>query len=280
MPTEETVSLNETTQDQGEVTPEPGQETAVTDSETPSNEGTAPEQEQEIEFEGTKYKATQIKEALEAAKNREKWQKELTQRSQALSEEQKKYRNFESESQRLERAAKIHDRLQEHPELLRRFKDAERQYFEDLENDPEIKQKVEFTKLQNEMEALKANLHQKDVEMQKMNLSNDLLKLKESEGLTDEEATAVIQETIEKGWPSLEGAYYALFKDRITQRIRQQAEKDALEKKRLGVEVKKGKTTNASPAPKNDGRIPDYEDWMQHNRGKSLQDYLNVYAKT
>jgi hypothetical protein len=271
--TAETVDETTQTQDDTAATPEPGGEEGSLEAadETVS--------EPVYEIEGQKLTAKQIKEALEDSRNKAEWQKKLTMSSQELSEQKKLYGDIEMKSKVLERAQKIHDLISEHPELARRFTDAEARYYEELENDPSMQEKIRTTKLEQEIDSLKKTLNDMRVNERKIMMTADMIKLKEREGLTDEEANQVLEETVRRGHPSLEGAMYTLFKDKLVQKIRQETEKKVMEeikKKGLRVQPKVGGVTGAT-ASKGNHRKPDVEEYLA--QGKTVDDWIKAITE-
>jgi hypothetical protein len=101
---------DEETQVVPEVKPE---ETPVVQEEQPVVETPKEEVKEEPTFEvkGQRLNATQIKEALDAQRNRDEWQKSNTRKAQELAEERK----------RLQEADYIAGKIKEHPEVLQKL---------------------------------------------------------------------------------------------------------------------------------------------------------------
>ena len=107
-PTEATVEAKETPAEEPKET-QPVEQPAPKEEQAPVTE-----EEPIVEVDGQRLTATQIKEALDSAKNKAEWQKSNTQKSQEIAEER---RRIESERQELLLGREVAARLKTRPDL-------------------------------------------------------------------------------------------------------------------------------------------------------------------
>lgn len=223
-------------------------------------------EEPEFEIEGQRLKASQIKAALEAEKNKAEWQRSNTQKAQEIAEER---RRLEAERQELLLGRQITERLKSNPDLARQIftppqvKDVDAEYAQHLQNRPADLYSAEYLQWDVKRDQLLRESAREDARRESETRTNRLMaeqanreterdavqKYVESGKLTPDEFKKSVDwvaqnfQAVNGAYPKncLDVAYKVLFSDREVANAQLEASKKAAEA------ILKAKPANQSP---------------------------------